>query len=286
MSGKLTLHIEKPGLQTTVQDLGRLGCQDQGIPVSGAMDVDAYAIANQIVGNEEGEPVLEVTIAGPKIIFEGFGLIAIMGADLSPCLNGQPIVNGEPVSVVSGDCLSFGQVKRGCRAYVAVRGKWPFEKWLGSVSPSRGAGFLDTIIKKGSRITIDTSLDRPRNQISIKGVHRDLSLPIFITEGPESHVFTKSLQKLVGEDHVIAQESNRMGIRLESLLPLDLKMEMISSPVFPGVIQLTHSGQPIILTADAQTTGGYPRIAIVDKSSMGQLAQLKPGDKLSFEWNN
>lgn len=286
MSGRLTLHIEKPGLQTTVQDFGRLGCQEQGIPVGGAMGIDLYALANQIVGNEDGEPALEITVAGPKITFEGFGLLAIMGADLSPSLNGYPISNGEPISVSTGDCLAFGRVVSGCRAYLAIRGKWPQPQWLGSVSPLSSAGFTENLLRKGSRFTIDTSLDQPRKEISVKGAFPNLTKAIRVTRAPESKYFEGAIAQLLDQEHLVAHESNRMGIRLEGCLSLDQNHEIISSPVFPGVIQLTHSGQPIILMADAQTTGGYPRIAVVDRRQLGQLAQLKPGDKLSFEWNN
>ncbi|MDX1628546.1 MAG: biotin-dependent carboxyltransferase family protein [Fulvivirga sp.] len=287
----IKLHFVKPGLHTTVQDEGRLGYQHLGVPGSGPMDRKSASNANQLVGNPPDTPVLEITLMGPEIQFEGSVNIAIAGADLSPELNGQKISMNHVVEVKSGEILSFGRPRQGCRAYLAVAGEWKVKKWLKSASTAtvQPEKFTpESIIKKGSTISI-VPVDFIENQIEINDQHEFTPLiKINVTPGPEFKLFSKNYTAhFFSHAHKITNDSNRMGYRLKSDFknyePMD---ELISSGVMPGTIQVTSEGDPVVLMADAQTTGGYPRIAQVIPEDLDRLGQMKPGDELWFSMAN
>ncbi|PIB35938.1 hypothetical protein BFP72_11300 [Reichenbachiella sp. 5M10] len=259
-----------------------MGCQSMGVPIGGAMDRGAAAAANALVGNPVERPVLEMTLVGPVLRFEGSGSIALVGADLSPQLNGKPMLMCERVTVATGDVLHFGRCVSGCRAYLAIGGKWDVPVWMGSVSPMCEGEAVPGKLTKGSVLSIETVEGAefcrkvaPEPWVPVLGVY----------EGPECHLLNVQQKKAwTSVTHVVSSHSNRMGLRLKTKLILEEPMEVISSGVFPGVVQLTHSGQPIILGIDAQTTGGYPRIAVVQSEDLDVLAQLKPGDTFRFVW--
>ena len=283
------LHFLKSGLQTTIQDLGRHGVQDLGIPINGAMDKASAQLANQLVGNNANSPVLEITLLGPKIQFEGQCQIAITGADLSAEINGNTIPLFRTINIEHGDELSFGKPLTGCRAYLAINGKWDIQSWLGSFSASAtntAQTTPDSIIVKDQILEIIRGKDQPIITIS-ESERPSLSIeaPIKVYPGPEFEAFsTIEKQGFFGDSFTIGQDSNRMGYRLkEALNGYTKKEEVISSGVIPGTIQITNSGQPIVLMADAQTTGGYPRIANVSSTELDRLAQFKPGDTVRFE---
>ena len=283
------LHFLKSGLQTTIQDLGRQGVQDLGIPINGAMDKASAQLANQLVGNDANSPVLEITLLGPKIQFEGPCQIAITGADLSAEINGNTIPLFRTINIEHGDVLSFGKPLIGCRAYLAINGKWDIQSWLGSFSASAtntAQTTPDSIIVKDQILEIIRGKEQPIIAIS-ESERTSLSIeaPIKVYSGPEFDAFSDiEKQSFFGDSFTIGQDSNRMGYRLkEALSGYSKKEEVISSGVIPGTIQITNSGQPIVLMADAQTTGGYPRIANVSSNDLDRLAQFKPGDKVKFE---
>ena len=283
------LHFLKSGLQTTIQDLGRQGVQDLGIPINGAMDKASAQLANQLVGNNANSPVLEITLLGPKIQFEGPCQIAITGADLSAEINGNTIPLFRTINIEHGDVLSFGKPVTGCRAYLAINGKWDIQSWLGSFSASAtntAQTTPDSVIVKDQILEIINGKEKPAISIP-QGERPSLSVeaPIKVYPGPEFEAFsTIEKQSFFGDRFTIGQDSNRMGYRLnEALNSYTKKEEVISSGVIPGTIQITNSGQPIVLMADAQTTGGYPRIANVSSNDLDRLAQFKPGDTVRFE---
>tara|TARA_R110000796_G_scaffold71409_4_gene162097 strand:+ start:16340 stop:17215 length:876 start_codon:yes stop_codon:yes gene_type:complete len=283
------LHFLKAGLQTTIQDLGRQGVQDLGIPINGAMDKASAQLANQLVGNSTDSPVLEITLLGPKIQFEGPCQIAITGASLSVEINGNTIPLFRTINIDHGDVLSFGKPVTGCRAYLAINGKWDIQSWLGSYSASATSTAQttpDSIIVKDQILEIIRGKEQPIIAIS-ESERPSLSIeaPIKVYPGPEFEAFSNiEKQSFFGDRFTIGQDSNRMGYRLkEALSGYTKKEEVISSGVIPGTIQITNSGQPIVLMADAQTTGGYPRIANVSSTDLDQLAQFKPGDTVRFE---
>ena len=284
----IRLHVEKPGLHTLVQDSGRIGLQQYGIPVGGPLDRGAARMANQLVGNPPDTPVLELTLVGPQLRFEGDCQMALCGADLSPSLNGKPIALCQTIEVKDSALLQFGAPKSGCRAYLAVRGTWLLPKWLGSQS-----AFLqhtpcptpESILHKGQILEIQPLPPISRPPAPTR--HPIPSLPfIRVWPGPEFSGFSRAaIASFFGRKHRLSADSNRMGYRLVD--PLDDMRpfpELISSGIVPGTVQVPPSGIPIILLADAQTIGGYPRIANVLLSDLDLLAQLKPGDALRFEW--
>ncbi|MEM7401716.1 MAG: biotin-dependent carboxyltransferase family protein [Pseudomonadota bacterium] len=284
----INLHFSKPGLQTLVVDQGRTGYQSWGIPVGGAVDQSSASLANWLVGNPLTSPVLEITLMGPSIEIQGEGQIAITGADLSPKINEQEIPIFETINVTSGMKLSFGAPKKGCRAYIAVRGLWQLKPWFSSYSALAcdSTGITkSSVIKKNSTLSIDA-----QSNISPKRIAKNQRpgysnlLTVSVLPGPEFDSFSKDvLQQFLKQSFKLSPQSNRMGCRLNPELEISAGSEMISSGVIPGTIQITSSGQPIILLADAQTTGGYPRIANVISTDIDALGQMKPGDEVNFE---
>ena len=280
------IHCVKPGLWTTVQDLGRYGFQKFGVPVGGAMDKRAAQMANYLVGNAVENPVLEITMAGPTLRVEGTCQIAITGAHMEPKIDGSEISNDQTHVVGDGSIISFGKLEAGCRAYLAIGGEWRITKWLGSASaPIRDADRTtpDSILKKNSCIKV-----LPRENIKprrLSSVHFGESpLTIRVLPGPEFDDFSnQAIGHFFSLSHRISSQSNRMGYRLASRIKYyQAKQELISSGCLFGTIQVTNEGQAIVLMADAQTTGGYPRIAQVILVDLSKLAQAKPGDDFRF----
>ncbi|WP_375577812.1 biotin-dependent carboxyltransferase family protein [Marivirga tractuosa] len=288
MANDLTLTFLKPGLQTTLQDNGRAGLQHLGVPVGGALDRTSAEMANHLVGNEKNVPVLEITMTGPEIIFDSDALIALTGAPFELYCDGKLVENNTAVYLKSGSVLKFGKLKSGCRAYLAIAGEWKARKWKGSVSPLLQApeATPESIIQKGSKLKIDSAhLNKTgswdKNSHTPILSHR---IRLRVTPGPEFDSISRiAIARFFGQGHEISQDANRMGYRLKTdLASAEERTEMISSGIIPGTIQLTGSGQPIILLNDAQTTGGYPRIANIINEDLDQLAQLKPGDEIWF----
>lgn len=286
----ITLYFKKPGLQTTIQDQGRTGYAAFGVPVSGVMDKKAAKLANWLVGNPLDSPVLEITFMGPHIEIEGGAQLAITGANISPTLDGRQLPLNETISIEHHGLLTFGRLVNGCRTYLAVHGHWQLEKWMGSYSAMAIGGRGTTpqsVIQKGSKIHIHPSSFINKRKLSLEDIPLFPSDPtIRVTSGPEfTRLSREEIARLFGTTYHISRDSNRMGYRLEgSKISENQEREIISSGIVPGTIQLTKSGQPVILMADAQTTGGYYRVANVITPDMDILGQLKPGDSLRFEW--
>lgn len=288
MANDLTLTFLQAGLQTTLQDKGRAGFQHLGVPVGGVLDNTSAEMANHLVGNATDVPVLEITLTGPQILFDSDALIALTGAPFDLYCDDELIENNTAIYIKSGSVVKFGKLKSGCRAYLAVAGKWKAKTWKDSVSPLLQVpeATPDSIIKKGSKLKINSSFlnktgswDHNRHTPILS--HR---VRLRVTPGPDFESMSKiAIAKFFGQGHEISQDANRMGYRLTTnLTSSEERAEMISSGIIPGTIQITGSGQPIILLKDAQTTGGYPRIANIINEDLDQLAQLKPGDEIWF----
>ncbi len=304
----MSVEVLRPGLLTTVQDLGRYGYQKHGVIVSGAMDSPALRLANLLVGNEEGEAVLEITLLGPTLRLTKDTLLAITGGDLSPEIDGVRVPMRRPVWVKGGSILKFGACQSGCRAYVAFAGGFDIPEVMGSKSTYMRAGiggYEGRALKEGDQIGIKEPagqsigwfrkvLDEPfdgsfaTTSWSIAGnpVSKGTKLVrIRATKGSQYEHFTPAsrIQFFNGSFKVSAQ-SDRMGYRLSGLaMHLTEKIEMISEAVALGTVQVPPDGNPIILLADRQTVGGYPRIAQVAVADIPLIAQLKPGDEIQFE---
>jgi len=287
MDKLITLHFQKAGMLTTVQDEGRMGCQEFGVPIGGAMDKAAAHHANELVGNKLNDPVLEITLLGPIIHFDQPAQIAITGANLSPTLNAEPISLYETINVKAKDQLSFARVINGCRAYLAIGGVWQINQWLNSYSavhPNKEV-LPDSIILKNSSLNI-----YGKNFVEkiVFPLEKRPVLPypstIPVIHGPEFEQFTHyQIAHFFSQTYTISNDSNRMGYRLQGAsLSTSNTPVMISSGIVPGTIQINNAGLPIVLMRDAQTTGGYPRIANVSEKGIDLLAQKKPGEQIRF----
>ncbi|MBF9236239.1 biotin-dependent carboxyltransferase family protein [Hymenobacter sp. BT683] len=304
----MSLSIRRPGLLTTVQDLGRHGYQKDGILVSGAMDATALRVANLLVGNEEHAAGLEISLMGPGVRFETDHLIALTGANLSPTLNGQPVGLHRPVWVSAGTELAFGAPVAGSRAYLAVAGGFALAPVLGSQATYLRAGFgglHGRALQARDLIpgAAPTALGRKLMQLlasnesgtawqSARWMPEPALRPsppaspvIRAIRGPEYGQFsTQSQLDFWQQPFSVTTEADRMGYRLQGPdLIRQTTAEMLSTAVTFGTVQVPASGQPIALMADHQTTGGYPRLAQVITVDFSTLAQLRPGQSIQFK---
>lgn len=296
--------IIKPGLLTTVQDLGRYGFQRNGVVVSGAMDQEAHRIANWLTGNSEAEASLEITLSGPVIHFSTDTVIALSGGDLTPMINGQKIRMNRPVAVKKDSELRFGTCVYGCRTYLAMAGGFGVPQVMNSTSTYLRAGVGG---KDGRSLKAGDSLGNKKQANPVNRLASALlknapfkeltwcippkewsgkrSLPIRVISGRHHRLFTdESKKQFSTASFKVEPQSDRMGYRLKGpKLELAEKKEIISEAVTFGTIQVPPEGQPIILMADRQTVGGYPKIAEVASVDLPRLAQRKPGDAIHFE---
>jgi len=299
------MKVLRPGLLTTVQDTGRYGHQREGVSVGGAMDLMALRVANLLVGNPEGAAALEFTLAGPTLEFTHGRLIAICGARMSPVIAGQPVPEGRPVLVRAGAVLSFGQCTLGAHGCIAVAGGIDVPVVLGSRSTHLRARFgglggralaVDDVLPVGpaSEAAVRTAgalASRAEVFAATSWSVSASALPPYspaprIRTIPGTHVarFSESSRRaFFDQPFRVTPQSDRMGYRLEGTrLEMSQPLEPISEPVCAGTVQVPPEGQPIVLMADRQTAGGYPRIAQVITVDLPLIAQTKPGDSLRF----
>ncbi|WP_222536324.1 biotin-dependent carboxyltransferase family protein [Pedobacter polysacchareus] len=286
------IKVIKAGMLTTIQDLGRIGYRKDGVIESGAMDKDALLMGNLLLGNEETEAGLECTLSGPTLLFENEALIAITGADLSAEIDGAAVEMWRPILVAKGAVLSFGEALAGCRAYLTVQGGFDIPQVLGSYSTYLRAGFggfEGRALKKGDQIAFKQDipvLPERLNWSLSRGMYASLNPEVIrVIKGPEFDLFQeKSIADLFIKAFTISNAADRMGYQLEGpLLQLKTNKEMLSSAVAFGTVQVTAEGSPVVLMADHQTTGGYPRILQVLSVDLGKLAQLRSGQVIQFE---
>lgn len=283
-----SLTVIDGGLFTTIQDSGREGYRKFGVPVSGGMDEKAYNLANKIVGNKKGSPVLECTLNGGKYRFNSRAIIAITGAKMSPTLNSDPIEINSLIEIHKDDILELGFAKRGCRTYVAIQGEWDIQKVMGSYSTyTQGVfgGFKGRTLKKGDVVKW-VERDVAFNKISISDQipYYSSKITVQFIPGPEwDSIETVEQERFLNTKFRVSSKSNRMGIRLETDEPIKSeKLDMKSSGVIPGIIQLPPGGNPIILMKDCQTVGGYPRLGKIVDSDLDRLAQVPPNGTVSI----
>ncbi|WP_398505464.1 biotin-dependent carboxyltransferase family protein [Thermoanaerobacterium thermosaccharolyticum] len=289
--------VLNPGLFTTVQDMGRFGYESQGVPTSGAMDEFALRIANILVENDENAPCLEITLMGPTFKVLNDAMIAVTGAEIQPLVNGFPRSCWSSFPVQKGDIVSFRPIKSGCRAYLAVAGGFKGDFIMNSVS-TYTRGKLGGI--NGRQIEKDDVL---KGGVSKPGLQakkvRDEYIPSYSNEeeirvilGPQDDYFSEEAVKIfLTSTYVITKDSDRMGYRLEGPeikakegheIKAKEGHDIITDGILPGAIQIPGNGKPIVILKDAQTTGGYKKIATVISFDLSKLAQLKPGDKIRF----
>jgi len=293
---KMSLKILKPGILDTIQDEGRYGYQHLGINPGGAMDLFAMQTANLLVGNKMNEPVLEIFFPAPDILFEQNALITITGANFSPMINGDGIKTGRPVMVKKNTVIQFPQKKKGQCCYLAVHGGFKLTPWLNSCSTNLKAaagGFEGRKLQRGDCIELNKDFchERLKDADFIKLHWRAAPITdksgdeeIFVLPGNEwNYLDEQSRNIFLNNNFQVALSSDRMGYRLNgNKLISENKNELVSAAVNSGTIQLLPNGELIVLMADSQTTGGYPRIAEVITADVPRLAQLRPGATLRF----
>ena len=287
MSGGV-LRIVKPGLLTTVQDLGRFGHQASGVPVAGAMDLFSHRLANYLVGNDETAATLEITLIGPELIVDANTTMAIAGAQFEATCDDRPVTTGVSFPVRAGQRLKFGRLLQGARAYLAIAGGVQTEPLLGSRSThvvSRMGGFEGRALAPGDAVPVSSNLhERPlRKAVGLTLPTKGRAL-LRVVAGPQADWFSDSaLRTLAGVSFRVSPRSNRMGYRLEGPpLARVHEGELISEPVGLGAIQVPAAGEPILLMADRQTAGGYPKIGHVITADVPVAGQLAPGDFIEF----
>jgi biotin-dependent carboxylase-like uncharacterized protein len=304
----VSVRVAKPGALSTLQDLGRFGYQRFGVVVGGAMDEWSHRAANLLVGNRESEATLEITLIGPSLAFAETTLIALCGADLSPRIGERPLPLHRPVLLRAGSQLDFGRRQSGCRAYLAVRGGYHVAPVMDSKSTYLRAGFggfEGRALRKDDEIPIgadDAEDYYPELGQSLReggdpfcapswavgpsfAFTAETSQAIRVIAGQQWEALTDGGQaQFVSAAFRITPNSDRMGYRLEGpKLDLRKPIEMISEGVTFGTIQLPPDGNPIVLMADRQTTGGYPKVANVASVDLPLLAQMMPDQRVRFE---
>ena len=283
--------VLKPGLLTTVQDQGRPGWRSSGMPLSGAMDRQACAFANLLAGNPPGAAALELTLAGPTLRFEVGAFAAIAGAGMQASLDGAPLEPWTAFHVPAGSMVAFGAAAAGCRSYLAVRGGVDVPTVLGSRSTYLRAavgGFAGRALLPGDRVPIGASgarMPRPRRLPPSLVPGQGGEVVLRAMAGPQDDLFTaEGLATLWDARWRVTPRNDRMGYRLEGPgIVHAAGADIVSDALGPGAIQVPGDGQPIILAADAQTTGGYAKIAWVIGPDLGKLAQARAGASLRFQ---
>ena len=285
------LVVVKAGLLTTIQDRGRWGLQARGVPVAGPMDPCSHRLANALAGNDVDAATLEVTLIGPELEFDDERVIAVAGAEFELTVDGRNVPANAAFVVASGSCLRFGRRLRGARAYVAMSGGVGVAPTLGSRAThviSAMGGLDGRPLKAGDRVPLGDPM-RARNTMSAQPRSPLFALPegrarIRVLAGPQQDYFAPdALDVLQSASYTISHTSDRMGFRLEGPVLTHARGADIISDATPlGVLQVPASGLPILLMADRQTTGGYPKIATVISADISVAGQLAPGDAISF----
>ncbi len=284
------IEIITPGLLTTVQDFGRVGVMKNGFTQNGVMDRYSMTVANRLCGNCDSAPVLEMTVLGITAKFTQSAVICLSGADFGASLNGKPIRTNKAYKVNGGNILSMGAAKNGMRSYLAVSGGIVGEYIFGSASTNLKfafGGHCGRKLQSGDVLAVGSgafSLENiekweiPENQYDKNAVLR-------VVLGPQADMFIDDDVKLfLSQKYEVTAQSDRMGIRLSGeALKSKNGMDIISDGIVFGSIQIPNSGEPIILMADHQTTGGYAKIATVISVDLARAAQLCAGDSVKFE---
>lgn len=299
----MTVRVLHPGLLTTIQDLGRYGYQKYGVIVSGAMDHYSFRAANLLVGNKENEGALEITLLGTSLLFEKDMVISITGGDLLAVIDGKKAATWRPILVKKGSILQFKSPLKGCRAYVAFAGGFAVPEVMGSKSTYLRAGIgglKGRALQKEDIIEVNETnelsqllfqkLNESGSDMNWSVNYNNLvnfkhSQTIRVIRGTEFDRFDENSKKsLFNEPFTLTTKADRMGYHMEGpILSLTEEFQLLSEGVTHGTIQVPPSGQPIILMADRQTTGGYPKIGQIISADLPSMAQLQPTATIRFK---
>ncbi|MEY2411421.1 MAG: antagonist of KipI [Acidobacteriaceae bacterium] len=285
-----SIQVHSPGLLTTVQDLGRQGFGPVGISPSGAADPVSLRLGNKLVGNEESAAALEMTLVGGTLVFPQGAIIALTGSDFGATLDDAHLDLGILVQVRPGQTVRLGPTHTGARCYLCVQGGIAVKQFLGSASThllSGLGGFEGRALQKGDVVHIGpaTRPFRKRTFATQLSAHLSDRKVLRVTIGPQSDWFSEaSLHSFYSVTYRVAEQSNRMGLRLEGpAMSQRGTNQMITEGVSLGAIQVPAGGSPIILFVEQQTTGGYPKIANVISADLHRVGQLRPRDEIRFE---
>lgn len=276
------LKVLKSGFYTTLQDAGRFGYRDKGVPISGVMDINVVKKANDLLENDVMASVLEITMTGPTLEFETDTYIALAGAKMSATLNNEPISNYKTYKINAGDILSYGRLTKGFRGYLVIKDGFNVKEVLGSQSqfyPITSSGCLRD--KDEIPYTEISSFEPKISELKVDCLLEEIVLEV--TQGPEyGQLENNHLEALFFKEFSVAKEYSRMGYQFEEKIN-GHQISMLTSATMPGTVQLTPSGKLIVLMKDGQTTGGYPRILQLSDKAISILAQKKFGDSVSFK---
>ena len=284
--------VLEPGILTTVQDLGRYGYSQFGVPPSGALDPFSFTVGNLLVGNQEGEACLETMIMGLQLKALRELVIAITGGDLSPTLNREPLEMWRTHLLVEGDVIHFKKVRAGCRAYLAISGGFVVPKIMGSQSTylsGKFGGLEGRALGRGDTLSspsIQSSLTKLGLRFPSEWTPQwEKEVLLRVIPGPQDHHFTQQgFQTFCSSPYLVTPQCDRMGVRLDGPKierRSDVEESIISEGLIAGAIQVPGDGKPIIILTEL-VTGGYTKLATVVSTDLSRVAQLKPGDRVRF----
>ncbi|MCG2764607.1 MAG: biotin-dependent carboxyltransferase family protein [Desulfarculaceae bacterium] len=284
------IKVLRPGAQTSLQDLGRLGYQSLGIAEAGAMDRYSLVQANRLLHNPDNSAALEITLVGPKLRFERAVSFSLTGADLSAQLDGHPLATGNVYKAEPGQVLSFGSRINGMRSYLAVPGGFDAPLVLGSRSTYIYAGFGGLEGRALTKDDVLSCLAEPEVDRELAPLPESFLLPpdgprvLRVIIGPHEDRFTKEgIETFLGSSFMVTSESNRMGYRLEGPRIRHNDGPIVVSEATPlGAVQVPGQGQPVLLLRERGTTGGYTKIACIITADIDQVGQATPGSRISF----
>lgn len=283
-----SLTVARPGMLTTVQDLGRWGHQAAGVPVAGPMDSYSHRLANRLVGNDADAAALEITLVGPELDADGDVLCAVCGAHFGITAGGRRVALNQVFELHRGDRLKFGERTAGARATLAVRGGFDVPAVMGS----RATSLISSMGPLGGR-AVSAGTVLPLGRAGATALPTEACVPLRLPEGgarlhaipgPHEALFaSQALDVFFSARFTLSTKSNRIGYRLDGpVLAHGPNADILSDATPMGSVQVPKSGQPILLMADRQTTGGYPKIATVIGADLPLAGQLAPGDWVSF----
>lgn len=276
------LKVIKAGFYTTIQDAGRFGYRNKGVPISGVMDNEAYNKVNGLLENPLSTPILEITMMGPELVFTQPTFICLGGADLSAQLNKVSITNYKIYKVNDGDTLRFGKLNSGLRCYLGVKNGFNTEIVLNSASQYAPLT-MAVKLEKGDVLNYGAINSFQPKISELKAKENYAKETLLVDRGPEFDLLNDyQLAQLFSKQFTIAKENNRMAYQLHELL-VGHNTSILTAATQPGTVQFTPAGRLIILMKDGQTTGGYPRILQLRPEAIALLAQKKHQDKLQFK---
>ena len=278
------IEVIKPGLYSSIQDKGRFGFENYGVPISGSMDQFSSILSNKIISNNDNDAVMEITMIGPTLKFKTETTISITGADMSPLLNGENINLFKPHIIKNGDILSFGKLKCGLRCYLSVLNGFKTKKIMNSRSMYANIT-KEFRISKGDILNLESKINS-NNTISLNDFEYENHFKgpfIEVYKGPEYEKLSiKQQTNLFNKKFTVSNKNNRMAYQMNEAIENNLD-SIITSLVMQGTLQLTPSGEIIVLMRDNQTCGGYPRILQLNESSINKLSQKHMNDRIIFK---